>query len=249
MRRDSRGTAITSLRFGAGTASVVALVLVALSVRAAPQDSPVEATNTNGERTVLDRVAVRFYSPETGGSARPRFITERILSFEARLIAMSEQGASAEIVPQERHLRLAMERHVTEELLSSLGIEGTKDTFGRDALADEARLELENRIGGSAPLARAAAIEQVEPEEVQGIFLRHARAVYYLDRHVTPLLAPSDDQLRDAFRSAAHPYRNKKFEDVRKDFARWFVAERVKAVESTFLQTARARVKIIVIGH
>jgi hypothetical protein len=229
------------LRGAAGL--LTALFSVSLVARVAQADS------AGGERAVLDRVAVRFFAPETGGAARPRFITDRILSFEARLLAMSEQGASGELAPQERYLRLAIDRHVTEELLSSLGIEGAKDTFDLGRLADEARLELEGRIGGPGPLARAAAIEQIEPEEVQALFLRHARALYYLDRHVTPLLSPSEEQLRDAFHSAAHPYRDKKFEDARKDFVRWFVAERVKAVESTFLQTARSRVKIVIVGQ
>jgi hypothetical protein len=233
---------------------VLALSGVGAVARADPGDPPRDgasqaSTSAASERAVLDRVTVRFYAPETGGSARPRFVTERILSFEARLLAMSEQGANPETPPQERHLRLAIDRHVTEELLSSLGIEGAKDTFDLNGLADEARLETEGRIGGAAPLARAAAIEQIEPEEVQAFFLRHARALHYVDRHVTPLLSPSEEQLRDAFRSAAHPYRDKKFEDVKKSFVRWFVAERVKAVESTFLQTARSRVKIVVVGH
>jgi hypothetical protein len=203
----------------------------------------------NGDRAVLDRVTVRFYAPETGGAARPRFVTDRTLSFEARLIAMSEQGASVEAPPQERQLHLALDRHVAEELLSSLGIEGRRGSFDLTPLADEARAELERRIGGKGPLQRAATIEQIDPEEVEALFLRHARATYYLDRHVAPLLSPGEEQLRDVFRSSAHPFRDSKFDEVRKDFTRWFVAERVKSAEATFLQTARARVKIVIIGH
>ena len=198
---------------------------------------------------MIDRIAVRFYSPETGGAARPRFVTDRTLSFEARLLAMSEQGASAETPPQERHLHLALDRHVVEELLSSLGIEGAKDSFDLAPMADEARAELERRIGGRGPLERAAAIEQIDPEEVEALFLRHARALYYLDRHVAPLLSPPEEQLRDVFRSSAHPFRDRKFDEVKKEFTRWFVAERVKAAEATFLQTARARIKIVIVGH
>jgi hypothetical protein len=238
--------AILSLSFAAQAAPPQAAEPASAPSWVSASPSPSAVPN---DRAVLDRVAARFYAPETGGSARPRFITERTLSFEARLIAMSEQGSSVETPPQERHLRLALDRHVTEELLSSLGIEGAKDTFDLSGLADESRSEFERRIGGAAPLARAAAIEQIEPEEVEAFFLRHARAVYYLDRHVTPLLAPSEEQLRDVFHTSAHPFRDQNFEDVRKNFVRWFVAERVKAVESTFLQTARSRVKIVVVGH
>jgi hypothetical protein len=218
------------------------------------QEAQVEeaASTSNSEppqRAVLDRIAVRFYSPETGGAARPRFLTERTLSFEARVLAMSEQGATAETPPQERHLRLALDRHVAEELLASLGIEGAKDTFDLAPLADEARAELERRIGGRGPLERAAAIEQLDLDEVEAFFLRQARAIRYLDRHVAPLLSPAEEQLRDVFRSSAHPFRDRRFEEVKKDFVRWFIAERVKAAETTFLQTARARIKIVIVGH
>ena len=207
------------------------------------------STLSAADGAVLDKVAVRFYAPEAGGTQRPRFITERTLSFEARLVAMSEQGASADAPPQDRHLRIALERHVTEELLSFLGIEGGKDPPHLGRLADEARSELERRVGGEGPLRVAAELDHIDPEEVQSFFLRHARAEYYLDRNVTPLLNPADEQLREVFRSSAHPFRDKKFDDARKEFALWFVAERVKAAESTFLQTARTRVKIVIVGQ
>ncbi len=201
------------------------------------------------DRAVLDRVAVRFYAPETGGTSRPRFITERTLSFEARLLAMSEQGKGAQTAPEERHLREAVERHVAEELLSSLGIEGGKETRDLSRLADDARAELEERIGGAAPLRDAALAERIDPEEVQALFLRRARAAYYLDHNVTPILHPDDEQLHEVFRTAAHPFRGRRFEDARNELARWLVAERLKAAETTFLQTARTRVKIVIVGH
>jgi hypothetical protein len=200
-------------------------------------------------RAIVDRVAVRFYAPETGGTSRPRFITERSLSFEARLLAMSEQGTGAQTPPEERHLRQAIDRHVAEELLSSLGTRGGKEAPDLSRLAGDARAELEERIGGPGPLGEAALAERIDPEEVQYIFLRQARAAYYLDHNVTPLLYPDEEQLHEVFRTAAHPFRNKPFEDVRKPFTRWLVAERLKAAESAFLQTARTRVKIVIVGR
>ncbi len=208
-----------------------------------------EGRAASADRAVLDRVAVRFYAPETGGTSHPHFITERVLSFEARLLAMSEQGATAQAAPEERYLREAVERHVAEELLASLGIEGGKEAPDLSRLADDARSETEARIGGEGPLREAASVERIDPEEVQAIFLRHARAAFYLDHHVTPLLYPDDEQLREVFRTAAHPFRNRRFEDARKDLARWLVAERLKAAESTFLQTMRTRVKIVIVGR
>jgi hypothetical protein len=238
-------------------ALLVSIVCASSVARASPdspltpavQGDPSAATAASPDRAVLDRVAVRFYAPETGGAARPRFITERTLSFEARLLAMSEQGASPEAPPQERYLRLALDRHVADELLSFLGIEGARDSFDLAPLADEARAELERRIGGRVALQRAATVEQIDPEEVEALFLRQARAIYYLDRHVTPLLLPSEEQLRDVFRSSAHPFRDRKFDDVKKDFTQWYIAERIRSAEATFLQTARTRVKIVIVGR
>jgi hypothetical protein len=231
-------------------AAVVAVLVSGLVFGTGPLEAQESSgTSASPDRAILDRVAVRFYAPETGGASRPRFITERVLSFEARLLAMSEQGFAAATPPEERHLRQAIERHVAEELLSSLGIEGGKQTADFSRLADDARAELEERIGGEKLLREAALAERIDPEEVQAIFLRHARAEYYLDHNVTPLLYPDDEQLHEVFRTAAHPFRNRHFEDVRKELARWLVAERLKAAESTFLQTARTRVKIVIVGH
>ena len=72
---------------------------------------------------------------------------------------------------------------------------------------------------------------------------RAALAAWYLDRAVTPLLHPSDEQLRDVFRTSAHPYRGQTFEAVREALSRWFVVERVRVAEAAFLQAARSRVK------
>ena len=73
-------------------------------------------------RVTIDRVAVRFYSPETGGSARPRFISERTLACEARFEALADDNSVAAAY-EERYLRAAMERHVAEEILATLIIE------------------------------------------------------------------------------------------------------------------------------
>jgi hypothetical protein len=252
------GARSSNARRSRAASVLVSIVCASSAVRASPT-SPLAPTaegipsaanaTTSPDRAVLDRVAVRFYAPETGGAARPRFITDRTLSFEARLLAMSEQGAAPEAPPEERYLRLALDRHVAEELLSFLGIQGARDSFDLAPLADEARAELEQRIGGRLALQRAAALEQIDPEEVEALFLRQARAIYYLDRHVTPLLLPSEEQLRDVFRSSAHPFRDRKFDDVKRDFTRWYIAERIRSAEATFLQTARTRVKIVIVGR
>ena len=59
---------------------------------------------------VADRVAVRWFSPETGGAARPRFLTERELGLFARIEALVEQiPVEADVYP-ERYARAAVDR-------------------------------------------------------------------------------------------------------------------------------------------
>ena len=195
---------------------------------------------------MVDRVAVRFYAPETGGSARPRFITERMLAFEAPLEAMGEESLGVSAGYQERHLRAALDQHVAEEVLSSLGIEGGKESVDLPQIADDARAELEQRIGGAAMLRAAAEAEGIDSTEVDAMLRRHARAAVYIDRNISPLLTPDDEQLREVYRTSAHPFRSKKYDDVKVPLRRWFIAERLKAALASFLQTARTRIKVVV---
>lgn len=76
---------------------------------------------------------------------------------------------------------------------------------------------------------------------------RRVRAAWYVDCALTPLLRPTEEQLREVFRTSAHPFKNQPFDTVRPALARWFVEERLRAAETTFLQVARARVRVVVV--
>jgi hypothetical protein len=215
----------------------------ALTARAAP------ATHT-----LMDRTAVRFYAPETGGTAYPRFILERTLAFEARLAAMADEPEGIGDSYDERDVRDALEHHVAEEILSSLADKLIADSAPdkRPSASDLAAVEagvgsaFVERMGGRERIDQAAHAEQIDRTEVDAILRRGALAAWYIDRAVSPLLHPSEEQLRDVFRSSAHPYRGQVFEQVRAALARWFVSERVRVTENAFLQAARSRVRIIV---
>jgi hypothetical protein len=202
---------------------------------------------------VIDRTAVRFYAPETGGTAYPRFILERTLAFEARLEDMTETPDGIGESYDDRDVREALEHHVAEEILSSLADKLIADSAPdkRPSAADLEAVERSfgnayiERIGGRARIDGAALAEQIEPTEVDAILRRGALAAWYVDRAVTPLLHPSEEQLRDVFRSSEHPYRGQPFENIRAALERWFVIERVRVAESAFLQAARSRVRII----
>jgi hypothetical protein len=205
-------------------------------------------------RTVLDRAVARFYAPETGGAARPRFVEQRTLAFEARLEAMAEKPEGIGDGYQDRHVRAALEHHVGEEVLASLAhkLIGGSPANRRPSDADLARVRqdladaLFERLGGKTQVEAAATAEQLDALELDSILRRQALAAWYLDRAVSPLLQPSDEQLREVYRTSTHPYRGRPFDEIRPELARWFLMERVRAAETAFYQGARTRVVVVV---
>ncbi len=207
----------------------------------------------------VDRASVRFFAPETGGADHPRFVLERVLAFEARLEAAADspRGAGdATDAYQERHAgRAALEHDVAEQVLASLArklIDGSPASKTPDpaelasvGVRPGRRLQLE-RLGGRPRVDAAAAAEQLDASEVDAILGRQALAGWNLDRAVSPVLKPSEEQLRDVFRSSAHPYGGRPFDEVREALARWFVLERVRVAESSFFQATRSHVTVIV---
>jgi len=212
--------------------------------------APGTARGETAAHATIDRVAVRYYAPETGGSARPRFVSERMLAFEARLDALAErapEGAQLE----DRFVRAALDRHIAEDMLAALAVQSRTvpaDVAALAALADDERTGLVERVGDEKMLRAAMAAEGVDDSELDALLRRRVRAAWYIDRALTPLLRPTDEQLREVFRTSAHPFKNQTFDVARPALARWFVEERLRAAETTFLQVARARVRIVVPG-
>lgn len=197
-------------------------------------------------RALVDRVAVRFYAPETGGSSRPRFISERMLALEARFEALSDENP-ASAAYQERYLRAAMERHVAEEILATLMVEQGREPLDLQRQVEDWRAGLVQRIGGAEVLRAALTEEGIEDGELDLMLRRRVRAANYVDRSITPLLHPSEEQLREVYRTTSHPFKSMKYEDARTPLQRWFVAERLRIAETEFLQAARTRVKIVAV--
>ena len=190
----------------------------------------------------VDAVAVRFYSPDTGGAAHPRFITQRLLSFEARLLALEEDPQG---VIQPRHVRTAVESNIVDEMLVALPLD-TLPTPAELAQAIETlRGALDQRVGGRAAVEKAMKTESIDERELEAMLTRQARAAFYLDHLFGPVLTVTDDQLRETYRMTSHPFRSRRFDDARADLLRWLVLERVRSAEQTYLQTARARVTIV----
>jgi hypothetical protein len=194
--------------------------------------------------TPVDQVAARFSAPETGGPEHPRFVTMRMLAFETRLAALEEGESLTDGTYPERLARTALERHMAEEILSSLIATRAIDpaVFGRQVQLQ--RVGLVESVGGQAALVAAMHAEGISDDELAELVARRVRASTYVDRAITRILHPSDDELRTAYRTGSHPFRKQKFDDARDALERWLVDQRLRAEEQSFFQEARARVLV-----
>lgn len=195
---------------------------------------------------LLDRVVARWTAPETGGVARPQFVYERELAFEARLEALADRDQEAGGFG-ERHVRAALDRHIAETLLASLPIVPEPTPKEVAARAEAAQRMLEQRVGGRPRLLAAAQTEGIGSEELDAILRRQAKASLYLDRMIAPMLEPTEEELRDALRSRATPFGTQRYEDVAEPLERWYVAEHVARALEQYYQTARARVVVTIV--
>jgi hypothetical protein len=201
------------------------------------------AGNALAEPIIVDRAVVRFYAPETGGVERPRFISERLLAFEARLEALADQERTDEAY-RERHVSAALERHISEVLLASLRIEPEPTDAALARQTELARKLLTDRVGGDDALKAAQRAEGISNAELSSLLRRQARASLYLDRMVAPMLRPSDAELEAIQRSAPVALQNEPFVRARPLLLRWYVSRRLSSAMSSFFQEARSRVTI-----
>lgn len=203
------------------------------------------------EPIVVDRAVVTFVASETGGPATPRYVFERQLAFEARIEAMAD-GAARGIGPggegyTDRHVRAALERHVSETLLASRHIEPEPKPADLSRRTTAARQMLVQRVGGADRLRAAQQAEGIAEREVLRMLRRQARASLYLDLMVEPMLRPSDAELRRVLLTVQTPFRGQSFEDVRPALRRWYVSRRFTAALGGFYQKVRSRLRLAVL--
>ena len=212
-------------------------------------------------RTV-DRVIYLFDSPETGGVGSPRPVFERELAFEARIEAATtnEPLLDPRGFYAARHVRAALDRHIATDLLAHLPIEEDRtqrlaphlcDTLSRPPDADDldnrvrlARAVLAQRMRGSANLRAALDAEGLNEVELLRLLRREAQAARYLDLMVTPMLAPSDSELRDRLKSSGNPSQGRPFEQARCDLRRWVIGQRLATALGSFLHSSRPRIHL-----
>jgi hypothetical protein len=218
----------------------------------AAQPAPAPATSEQAApaapvtRALLDRVAVRWHAPETGGVAKPQFVFERELAFGARIEALADRDATEGAPYLARHVRAGLDRHIAETLLASLPIDPAPSATEIARRAEAAREVLEQRAQGRPKLIAAARAEGLSSDELDALLRRQARASLYIDKMIAPMLAPSDSELREVWRSSASPFTGP-FDKVAPLLRRWFVGQRLGQALEAYYQNARSRVRITII--
>ena len=207
------------------------------------------AGSLGAQPVLVDRAVVRFEAPETGGARHPRFVFERELSFEARLEALADpdRAALADAPYRDRHVTAALDRHIAETILGVLRIEPEPTAVELEHQSQLARRMLTDRAGGPAALQAALEAEGLSEREFGRLLLHKARASLYLDRMVTPMLEPSEAELRSLHKSSNTPFAGVPFETIRPALLRWYVSRRLNAAVASFFENARSRIDVTIL--
>jgi hypothetical protein len=195
----------------------------------------------------IDRAVVRFHAPELGGVAAPRYVFERELAFEARIELLSESQNLDEDGYPERVVKAALARHVAETILEALPVSPPPTPRELSLRVIEARLALEQRVGGGQKLSLALEAEGLEARELYRVLQRQARASIYLDRMVAPMLEPTQAEMRLLHQAGRTPFSRLQYEKVQEPLRRWLVASRLQNAIASYYEAARGRIQMEVV--
>ena len=202
--------------------------------------APAAAQPPQPQPVVLDRVVVRWHSPETGGPLLPQFVFERELAFEARLESLADPDPEPGPY-HDRHVRAALDRHIAETILATLPVVPPVDPRVIARRAETARGIVEAQVHGRPALLAAAVAEGLGSDELDAFLRRKARASLYLEKMVAPMLEPSDADLLTLWRSGGTPFKDMPFDQIKIPSPAGTVASASPTTEA-FFQNARARV-------
>lgn len=228
---------MSALRRFASIASVVAATFGVLGV------TPVAHAEDQKKAVLVDRIAVRWSSTDRGVTNTPQVIFARELAFEARLEAMAG-GEPPDAAISERYLRAALNRHISEALLSLLPVDTEPTAEDIAKRADAAASVLEARVGGIEKIAKALELEGLSVDELAAIHRRSARASLYLDRMIAPQIEPTRQELVDLQASGTTPYTKEPFDKVEEKLRRWLLAQRLNDTLDAFFQKSRSKIVV-----
>jgi hypothetical protein len=220
--------------------SLVAAVMLVLAGSPAAHAQPARTSGAIAPTSGVDRVVVRWYT--LGAAQRPRFVTARELAFEARVEALSEEPGAKGY--SDKHVRAALQRRITETILAELPVEPAPSKKQVAAYAEAARVILEQQVSGRANLKAAATAEGISAGEINALLRRRARASWYLDRMVAPMLRPSELDLREVHKRGETPFSQQRYEDVEEPLRRWYIATRLREAIDEYYRGVRSRVRV-----
>ena len=73
---------------------------------------------------------------------------------------------------------------------------------------------------------------------------RRARAGYYLDKMVAPMLQPSDAELREVHRRGDSPFTASPFAEVEEKVRNWYVSARLRSALDSYYRGVRSKVSV-----
>ena len=138
---------------------------------------------------------------------------------------------------------------MTETVLESLDIDPPPSEADIGKRVDETRLALIERVHGIVPLHEAAQAEGIAETEMLRLLRRQALASLYLDRMVTPMLEPTEGELRAAYARKDTPFRELPYVQARPLLQRWYTARKLGAAVQAYYQNARGRLNLVLLGE
>ncbi|MEM1033988.1 MAG: hypothetical protein AAF928_10080 [Myxococcota bacterium] len=98
-----------------------------------------------------------------------------------------------------------------------------------------------------AALEAARVTEGIARDEFDTVLRRRARASWYLDQTVAPMLRPSELDLREVHLRGESPYAEQPFDEIADDLRQWYVATRLGAALDRYFRAVRSKVQVTLI--
>lgn len=204
------------------------------------------------EAAIVDRVVARFGDPESIGADSTRFVMMRELVVEAWLVAFERSPGARPASFDDKQLRVALERHVIEQVLSDRLAESaaTKEALARGEKEARAALAItlgESRLTEALSVAGGGVAAAAEPE-LAAILQRRARAELYLEIAVAQPVPLTEGDLRAAQAKAPPSLAKKPFEDAVPDLRIYLRSQRLREASQAYYQAVRGRLKLEIVS-
>jgi hypothetical protein len=201
---------------------------------------------------VADKAVVRFSDPEASETKGAlRFVLMRELVLEAWLVAYERSPQGSPSI-DDKTLRIALERHIVEAVVSSRVLPAAVEMRVKKAVSD-VRLAQLVAVGGEQrfdeAIARATGGGKVPDEELETIFRRRARAELYLELATGQIVDPNEAELRAAHLKAPGAYGKKPFEEVASAIRAYVRTLRLRESGQSYYQAVRSKLRLEIISE